>query len=89
MKVKKSWKTVTPLSKAIALALFISLPIVAFVFGAKWQKLRDMAVLTETYNQLRLDNRQIDPMNTVRPVDNEPKNDQMLYINGTPMPAGL
>jgi hypothetical protein len=89
MKVKKSWSTVTPLSKSIALVLFIALPIVAFLFGAKWQELRDMAILTESYNQMHLQNNDMLPKGTLRPKDYEMNNDNMMYINGTSMPVGL
>jgi hypothetical protein len=39
MKIPKELTTVTPLSKAVALLLFVSLPIVTFVFGMNYQKL--------------------------------------------------
>lgn len=39
MKLPKELTTVTPLSKTIALLLFISLPIVAFIFGINYQKI--------------------------------------------------
>jgi len=37
MKLPKEITTVTPLSKAVALIMFISLPIIAFFFGMRYQ----------------------------------------------------
>ena len=36
-KLPKELTTVTPLSKAVALIMFISLPIIAFLFGMQYQ----------------------------------------------------
>jgi hypothetical protein len=41
MKLPKSFTTVTPLSKTIALAMFIVLPICAFFYGRYYQQLLD------------------------------------------------
>lgn len=43
-KKKKRWdpNKVTPLSKGIALVLFIALPFIGFYFGTRFQKVRDM-----------------------------------------------
>jgi hypothetical protein len=37
-KKKNAFNTVTPLSKAIAMALFISLPFIGFFLGMEYQK---------------------------------------------------
>ncbi len=37
MKLSKKWTTVTPLSKALALALYILLPILGFYLGRYYQ----------------------------------------------------
>jgi hypothetical protein len=39
LKVPKSWHKVTPLSKGLALALFIVLPFAGFYFGVEYQKM--------------------------------------------------
>jgi len=36
MKLPKSWTTVTPLSKALAMAIFIITPFIAFYLGTVW-----------------------------------------------------
>lgn len=41
MKLSKSWTTVTPLSKTIALILFIALPFIGFGAGILYQKSMD------------------------------------------------
>lgn len=48
MKIPKELITVTPLSKAVALLLFFSLPIVAFIFGVNYQKMSDNRKLVIT-----------------------------------------
>jgi len=40
-KLPKSLTTVTPLSKFLAMALFILLPFIAFKYGIEFQQLRD------------------------------------------------
>lgn len=40
MKLPKSWTTVTPFSRMLALILFISLPIFAFWFGTKYEEIK-------------------------------------------------
>jgi hypothetical protein len=42
MKLPKSFTTVTPLSKTIALSMFIIFPIIAFLYGMYCQQLLDM-----------------------------------------------
>jgi hypothetical protein len=37
-KISKAWTTVTPLSKALALLLFIALPFIGFYLGMEYQK---------------------------------------------------
>lgn len=37
-KLPKSWTTVTPLSRRIALVLFFLLPVVAFWYGTQYEK---------------------------------------------------
>lgn len=37
-KLSKTWTTVTPLSKFLAMALFIALPFVGFYLGVQYQK---------------------------------------------------
>lgn len=41
MALSKTWTTVTPLSKLIALILFIALPFIGFLVGAYYQKSQD------------------------------------------------
>jgi len=38
-KLPKSWTTVTPFSRKLALLLFILLPIVAFWYGIQYEKI--------------------------------------------------
>lgn len=45
MKLSKKWTTVTPLSKTIALALFIALPFIGFHLGRMYQYTIDVALL--------------------------------------------
>lgn len=40
-KAKNTWNTVTPLSKTIAMVLFITLPILGFYLGMQYQKKLD------------------------------------------------
>ncbi|PIY80375.1 MAG: hypothetical protein COY80_03220 [Candidatus Pacebacteria bacterium CG_4_10_14_0_8_um_filter_42_14] len=40
-KLPKSLTSVTPLSKYLAMALFILIPFIAFKFGVEFQQLRD------------------------------------------------
>lgn len=47
MKLSKKWTTVTPLSKAIALALFVALPFIGFALGRNYQKNLDAALILE------------------------------------------
>ncbi len=47
MKLSKNWTTVTPLSKAIALALFVALPFIGFALGRNYQKNLDAALILE------------------------------------------
>jgi hypothetical protein len=42
MKLPKSFTTITPLSKAIALSMFIIFPVLAFCFGMYCQQLLDL-----------------------------------------------
>jgi hypothetical protein len=51
MKLPKSFTTVTPLSKTLALILFIALPIFAFAAGMKYQAARDSLYYTILLNQ--------------------------------------
>jgi len=48
MKLSKQWTTVTPLSKAIALALFVALPFIGFYLGRQYQHAVEMAILMGT-----------------------------------------
>lgn len=48
MPLPKVFTTVTPLSKTIALILFVTLPIVAFIFGMSYQKMINENGLTIT-----------------------------------------
>jgi len=41
MKFSKKLTTVTPLSKAIAMVLFISLPFIGFAFGIRYANFND------------------------------------------------
>lgn len=52
MQLPKELTTVTPLSKAIALLFFITLPILAFVFGMNYQK--------------AIENNQISPIQSIK-----------------------
>jgi hypothetical protein len=52
MKLSKQYTTVTPLSKTIALILFIALPFIGFFLGMKYQQEIDMLarpVLNNSY----------------------------------------
>jgi len=89
MKVSKKWRTVTPLSKSIALALFISLPIIAFVFGAKWQKLRDMAIIIELSGKVSTTQESPVPQKVLRPQNYNGGDDNVIKVDGTPIPYGL
>lgn len=44
MPLPKSWTTVTPLSKTIALILFAFLPLISFFFGIRYQQRLDQAL---------------------------------------------
>ncbi|MCL4363750.1 hypothetical protein M1328_00760 [Patescibacteria group bacterium] len=44
MKMPKSWTTVTPLSRRIALVLFFLLPLAAFFFGVNYQKMSESMI---------------------------------------------
>lgn len=46
-KKKNSWNTVTPLSKTIALVLFILLPFLGFYLGMEYQKAIDRPYIKE------------------------------------------
>lgn len=43
MRLSKTFTTVTPLSKSIALAMFVLLPILGFLFGMYYQHLIDVS----------------------------------------------
>jgi len=56
MKLSKTWTTVTPLSKAIALMLVIALPFIGFYFGYKFSqesKLQTPTQSTCTISELK------------------------------------
>lgn len=48
MPLPKSWTTVTPLSKTIALILFAFLPLIAFFFGVRYQQKIDGPLIKTT-----------------------------------------
>jgi hypothetical protein len=88
MRVSKSFRTVTPFSKSVALALFIALPIIAFLFGAKWQKIQDMAIISELSHRSNMENSQM-PHGVLRPQNYDGGDDNIIKVNGTPIPYGL
>jgi hypothetical protein len=47
MALPKSWTKVTPLSKALALILFIALPIAGFLLGMQYQRVVDVAAFSQ------------------------------------------
>ena len=51
MKLSKKYTTVTPLSKAIAMILFIALPFIGFFLGMQYQKGLDVAIRNEVIYQ--------------------------------------
>ncbi|CAN5155058.1 hypothetical protein BH09PAT1_BH09PAT1_2140 [soil metagenome] len=50
MKLSKSWTTVTPLSKTIALILFAILPALAFCLGTRYQQKLDQPLINRHTN---------------------------------------
>lgn len=87
MKLSKKYTTVTPTSKAFALALFITLPIAAFLFGAKWQQIRDSYLVSDAYEKAKMCDRV--PSGSLRPRDYQGEDTNTVIINGTPMSVGL
>lgn len=51
MKFHKSLTTVTPLSKTIALILFIALPFLGFVLGMQYQASIDVSLMAIPYER--------------------------------------
>lgn len=49
MKLSKSWTTVTPLSKLIALILFIALPFIGFYLGLHYQQPLSSATISSPF----------------------------------------
>lgn len=45
------WNTVTPLSKTLAMILFITLPFVGFYFGTQYQRALDKPYMVDKYKK--------------------------------------
>ena len=51
MAKKNAFNTVTPLSKAIALIMFVSFPFIGFFVGMEYQKALDKPLMEKPYQQ--------------------------------------
>jgi hypothetical protein len=85
MTLPKWMTTVTPLSKILALLMFIGFPILGFLFGMRYQQIIDIS--KQTY---------IQPINTIEPTKVNPtvnvfKNDMKakldLTLSSSPLPS--
>ena len=92
MSLPKELITVTPLSKFLALTLFITLPILAFIFGIKYESNLNQSnqtisnILPTSENTLQptftISNKAVDPNKTlIAPVLDILKNGQMIIYN--------